>query len=626
MPDGRICFVSASGQNVFFAEILEAFASALRERGFTVEESVDCFPALDEDLIYLYVPHEYHPLVEELAHPTTAQLRRTVAVCTEQPGTQWFDTSCGIAAQAGGVVDINVLGVRELTKRGVKAEHVPLGYVPAWDAWGGAEGSVRSTDMVFLGGATERRTQLLSRCGEVLAGRRSAIHLTESARPHTAGKASFLAHQRKWKALADGKVLLNVHRTALPYMEWHRVIGGILNGCVILTEHALGVEPLVPGRHYLSADYETLPQVLDGALGDPERLEQIRQDAYDLIRREMPLSTMVERLEKAVERAAANPLPARSRKAPEGLPLPLAPPPPAPAWKHYAEFTGETLPLRTALKHLVVRTRLLERKIDELKAQDSPADEIVERFGPACEQPRLSVPVTLHNYADCIGEALRSVALSTLRELEVIVVDDASTDHSVEAVRAAAEELPWLPLTLVRLSRNRGLPAARNLAMGHAKAELLFILDADNSVLPHGLERLADALEDDPEAAFAYGIIEAFDGDGPTGLMNWLDWDPERLREGNYIDAMAMLRRSALEEVGGYATDPALYGWEDFDLWLALAGRGRRGIRVPDFVARYRQSPHSMIALANIDILASWGTLLRRHPALATTTSGGDDQ
>ena len=614
----RICFVSASGQNVFFAEILEAFADALREAGYAVEESVDCFPSPSDDLVYVYVPHEYHPLVEELAHPTVAQLRRTVAVCTEQPGTQWFETSCEIAGRAGAVVDINVLGIGELTRRGVKAVHVPLGYIPSWDAWNGKEDSPRPTDMVFLGGATERRTSVLSQCAQAMEGRRSRIYLTESKRPHRAGGGSFLSHGRKWKLLAGAEVLLNVHRTALPYMEWHRVIGGILNGCVVLTEHALGTEPLVPGEHYLSANYESLPRVLDAALADPERLERMRQDAYELIRAEMPVETMVERLESAIERAMGNPMPSSSLKAPEALPLPLAPQPPPPAWKHYAEFAGETLPLRTALKHLVIRTRLLERRFDDLAANGDAAEDVVERLGPACERPRVSVLVTLHNYGDCIAEALRSVALSTLQELEVIVVDDASTDYSVEAVRAAAEELPWLPLTLVRLGRNRGLPSARNIAVEHARAELLFILDADNSVLPHGLERLASALEEDTGAAFAYGIIEAFDGDGPTGLMNWIDWDPDRLREGNYIDAMAMLRRGAFEEVGGYATDPALYGWEDFDLWLAFANRGMHGVRVPDFVARYRQSPHSMIALANIDILASWGTLLRRHPALAT--------
>jgi hypothetical protein len=617
MAGERVCIVSASGQNVFFAEILEAFASAMRAGGFTVEESVDCFPAPAEDLVYLYVPHEYHPLVEELSHPTRAQLSRTVVVSTEQPGTHWFDLACGVAAQSAAVVDINALGVSELKRRGILAEHVPLGYIPAWDAWKGRRASRRSIDMVFLGGATERRVNLLAKCGQAMEGRRASIHLTESSRPHVAGKASFLSHRRKWNLLADAKVLLNVHRTALPYMEWHRVLGAILNGCVVLTEHALGVEPLVPGEHYVSANYEMLPFVLEGLLEDPDRMQGIRAGAYDLIRKEMPLSAMREGLERAVEQAAEAPLPARRVKSPAPMPLPLKIEPPAPAWRRYAEFAGDTLPVRTALKHLVVRTRLLERKLDALSGGGSNDDVAVEQFGPHCEHPRVSVLVTLHNYADYIGAALRSVALSTLSDFEVVVVDDASTDDSVEAVRTCAETLPWLTLKLVRLSRNRGLPVARNTALEHARGDLLFILDADNLVLPAGLERLASALDDDRGTAFAYGIVQSFDSQGPCGLMNWLDWDPDRLREGNYIDAMAMVRRKVLEEVGGYATDPALYGWEDFDLWIALAGRGKRGIRVPDFVARYRQSPHSMIALANVDILATWGTLLRRHPALA---------
>ena len=232
-------------------------------------------------------------------------------------------------------------------------------------------------------------------------------------------------------------------------------------------------------------------------------------------------------------------------------------------------------------------------------------------------EPRVSVLLTVHNYADYVGEALRSVALSDLRNIEVIAVDDASTDNSVEAVRASCGELPWLSVKLVRVGCNRGLPAARNLALEHAAANLLFILDADNSVLPHGLGRLASALEEHPDAAFAYGILESFDLNGPSGLMNWLDWDPARLRHGNYIDAMAMVRRSALEAVGGYSTDPNLYGWEDFDLWAAMASRGLHGVRVADFVARYRQSPHSMITLANIDSLATWNTLLRRHSTMS---------
>jgi hypothetical protein len=617
MGGTRICFVSASGQNVFFAEILEAFATALRAEGFAVEESVDCFPAPAADLVYLYIPHEFHPLVEELSHPTTAQLRRTIAVCTEQPGTQWFDLACGIAARAGAVVDINVLGVKELRRRGVAAEHAPLGHIPTWDCWGGKGGSERMVDLTFLGGHTERRAQVLAACAEIPVLERSSIHLTESSKPHVAVSQNFLAGERKWKLLADSKILLNVHRTALPYMEWHRVIGAILNGSVVLTEHALGTEPLVPGEHYVSANYEMLPQVLEGLLAEPERMEAIRQAAYQLVREQSPLVRTFEGLEKAIERAAAGPLPPRSEEAADPLPLPLAPHRPKPPWTEHAEHFGEMQPIRTALKHLIVRTRVLERKIDQVSQSGESGEDELEQLGSHYEAPEVSVLVTLHNYADYVGQALRSVALSEfVGPVEVVVVDDASTDHSVEAVRKSFEEFPWLSLKLVKLHRNRGLPTARNIAAEHAGSDLLFVLDADNALLPRGLARLVRALDRDPDAAFAYGVIQAFDAHRPTGLMNWLGWDPARLREGNYIDAMAMIRRSALEQVGGYATSAALYGWEDFDLWAAMADRGMHGVHVKDFVARYRKSPHSMIDLANVDTLASWGMIARRYPNL----------
>jgi glycosyltransferase involved in cell wall biosynthesis len=265
----------------------------------------------------------------------------------------------------------------------------------------------------------------------------------------------------------------------------------------------------------------------------------------------------------------------------------------------------------------VLCTRSIERRLAHLQGTElDEGDDIIEQFGPTREKPRVSVLLTIYNYAEHVAAALRSVALSSLTDIEVVAVDDASTDESVEVVRTACAELPWLSVKLVRRQRNGGLPIARNLAASHAGADLLFILDADNEVMPHGLELLADTLDAEPEAQFAYGIIETFDDGGPVGLMSWLAWDPAHLRQGNYIDAMAMLRHSALEQIGGYPTEEALYGWEDFSVWLAMADAGMDGIRVPQFVARYRIATHSMISISNIDTTAAWAALLRKYRTL----------
>ena len=612
----RICLVSASGQNAFFGEILEAYGAALAEEGLSVEESVDCFPEPAEDLVCLYIPHEFHPLVHELAHPSAEQLRRSVAISTEQPGTQWFDLACGFASRVGGVVDINSLGAKEMRRRGIEAEHAPLGYVPAWDAWGGRDEADRSIDLTFLGAHTDRRARVLSACAPVLEERRAAIHLTESAQPHAASSSYFLSGKRKWRHLADSKMLLNIHQQDLLYLEWHRVIGAILNGCVVLSEHSLDTGLLEPGKHFISAGYEYLPRVLEALLADSDRLDELRRAAYERLREEMPMSDAVQALLNASGKAARHPLPGR-RTIGEPMPMPVDPPERRPEWELYTEFVGQQLPVRRALKELMIRTRDLERKIAWQAGGTGDEEISIESLGAEVARPKVSVLLTVHNYGDLVGEALRSVALSDLREIEVIAVDDASTDNSIEAIRAACADLPWLSVKLLRLSGNRGLPAARNLAAEHARAELLFILDADNMVFPRGIRLLTEALDRRPDAAFAYGLLQTFDVNGPVGVASWLDWDPARLRQGNYIDAMTLIRRDALRSVGGYSTDPAFAGgWEDFALWVAMADAGMSGARVPDFVARYREAPHSMVALTNVDTSATWTTLIRRYPVL----------
>jgi cellulose synthase/poly-beta-1,6-N-acetylglucosamine synthase-like glycosyltransferase len=115
---------------------------------------------------------------------------------------------------------------------------------------------------------------------------------------------------------------------------------------------------------------------------------------------------------------------------------------------------------------------------------------------------------------------------------------------------------------------------------------------------------------------FAYGIIECFRGSESLDLMSWQAWDPRRLRFGNFIDAMALIRRAALLEVGGYSTDPRMYGWEDLALWCSFADRGWNGIRIPRFVARYRASTHSMVSVTNIDHSEVWAALVELHPSL----------
>ena len=119
-----------------------------------------------------------------------------------------------------------------------------------------------------------------------------------------------------------------------------------------------------------------------------------------------------------------------------------------------------------------------------------------------------------------------------------------------------------------------------------APAALLF--DVDNLLYPRCLQRCLQVLECS-QAAFAYPILRIF-GAG-SGLLGTHPFDRERLAQGNYIDTLAVLRRSAWEAIGGFPTVPEPL--EDYVLWLSLVDQGFHGAQVPEILACYRMRGES---------------------------------
>src|SRR5690348_6937914 len=101
--------------------------------------------------------------------------------------------------------------------------------------------------------------------------------------------------------------------------------------------------------------------------------------------------------------------------------------------------------------------------------------------------PAVSAILPVHNRADVLSRAISSVMEQRLIEWELIVVDDGSTDRSVEVAQSFADER----VRVLRLETNRGGNAARNAGIRAAKAPLIAFLDSDDSYLPEKLERVA---------------------------------------------------------------------------------------------------------------------------------------
>ena len=219
---------------------------------------------------------------------------------------------------------------------------------------------------------------------------------------------------------------------------------------------------------------------------------------------------------------------------------------------------------------------------------------------PDADAPQITVVVPLYNYADFVIETLDSVARQTMSGLDLVVVDDRSTDDS------AAVACRWMKdnqsrfrrATVLRHLANSRLAKTRNTGFSAAATNFVFPLDADNTLYPTCLEKLHRALAGSP-AAFAYCMLERFltpDGAEPEQhVMNIHPWRPETLAAGNKIDAMVLLRRSVWEKVHGYTLTMPCQGWEDYDLWFKIARAGGDGVQVPQILARYRVHRNSML-------------------------------
>jgi glycosyltransferase involved in cell wall biosynthesis len=193
--------------------------------------------------------------------------------------------------------------------------------------------------------------------------------------------------------------------------------------------------------------------------------------------------------------------------------------------------------------------------------------------------PAISVIVGAYNHEAFVEGCLESVRAQTFRDFELIVFDDCSSDKTPERVREWAART-GTPLTFIVNEQNLGLCASRNRALSVARGTYVSTLAADDIYEPDKLERQHRCFEScPPNIAVVYSDITDVDVDGNAVVIARKPLPPAP-PEGDVFDALlrwtfirapaVMMRRSALDEVGGY--DETLAA-EDEDMWLRLADR-----------------------------------------------------
>ena len=186
------------------------------------------------------------------------------------------------------------------------------------------------------------------------------------------------------------------------------------------------------------------------------------------------------------------------------------------------------------------------------------------------ERGVVSIVIPAFNHAHFLGEALASAVGQTHPGIEVVVVDDGSTDNTAEVVRRYPE---------VRYIRqeNRGLAEARNTGIQRSNGEFILFLDADDRLVPEAAAIGVAHLRERPECAFVSGGHRGIGIDGhdlSEGARPTVTRDHYlALLSGNYIwcPATVLYRRAALATASGFDPDPLLRACEDYDLYLRLA-------------------------------------------------------
>jgi len=191
--------------------------------------------------------------------------------------------------------------------------------------------------------------------------------------------------------------------------------------------------------------------------------------------------------------------------------------------------------------------------------------------------PGVTVLMPVFNRERFVDEAIASVVGQDYADLELLIVDDGSTDRTPEILRAWVQRDPRI--VVMTSPRNQGCAAALNAGLGRARAPYVARLDSDDIMMPLRLAAQAAVLDREPEVVLVSSAYEAIDVDG-NYLATWRSNEPHEVIVFmlNFINAVSghgqvMYRRSDVIAAGGY--DANMQYGEDYDLWVRLLRRGR---------------------------------------------------
>ena len=192
--------------------------------------------------------------------------------------------------------------------------------------------------------------------------------------------------------------------------------------------------------------------------------------------------------------------------------------------------------------------------------------------------PTVSVLMSVYNGERYLRPAVESILAQTFADFEFVIIDDGSKDASASILRRYADRDPRVKLTV--REENEGLTAKLNEAFATSRGKYLARMDCDDVALPERFARQVALLDADPTVACTGGWFQLIDGAGRL-LTTFRPPTDDAAIQAKLVcghtaicHPCAMIRRTALERVGGY--DTRFKTSQDLDLWLRLGEVGRR--------------------------------------------------
>ena len=238
--------------------------------------------------------------------------------------------------------------------------------------------------------------------------------------------------------------------------------------------------------------------------------------------------------------------------------------------------------------------------------------------------PKVSVILPVYNAQSYLRESIDSILAQSFEDFELIIVNDGSTDDSLEIVSSYTDKR----ITLIN-QENAGLPVSLNRAIRVAKGQYLARQDADDVSLPSRLEEQVAYLDAHPQCALLGTWADILVENTPTDRrlhhphLNG-DIQIKLLFFNCFVHSSVMIRKIALEKSGLYPEDPEKFPPEDYDLWLRIA-KYFEVANLPKPLLQYRELPSS-ISRSKLQIMQDRAELMSFHALKSILGSSFEDE